>query len=120
MRKYGNPWALTSALVLSLAGSAGADRVIYRGESPSAAGLRLAGWGSGIAVDAPTQGYSGAHSLRVSVDGYYSGGRILFNTPVDLTADVTTPNAFLELVIQFQPAQIKSTARAGVPGAPGG
>lgn len=121
MRKYGIPWALMSVLVFSLAGGARADRVIYRGDAPSTAGIRLAGWGSGIAVDAPTQGYSGSHSLRVSVDGYYSGGRVLFNTPLDLTPDVTNPNAFLEFVIQFQPAQIKSLAsRAGtLPGTSG-
>jgi PKD domain len=122
MRKYGTPWALTSALLFSLVAGAHADRVIYRGEAPSAAGIRLTGWGSGIVVDAPTQGSSGSHSLRVSVDGYYSGGRILFNTPLDLTADVTNPNAFLELVIQFQPAQIKSLASrtGGAVGTSGG
>src|SRR5262249_22458927 len=47
-------------------------------------------------------------------------GRIIFNTPLDLTPDVTNPNAYLEFVIQFQPAQIKSVAQAGgLPGIPG-
>jgi hypothetical protein len=112
-------WAAAGALACVLATGVRADRVIYRGEAVSAAGIRLAGWGSGIAVDTPTEGYSGPRSLRVSVDGYFSGGRILFNTPIDLTADVTNPSAFLEMVIQFQPAQFRTATRIAAASAGG-
>jgi hypothetical protein len=108
--------------MLTLAVTTRADRVIYRGEAPGTSGIRLTGWGSGQAVDTATEGYGGSRSLRVSVDGFYSGGRIIFTTPVDLTADVTNPNAYLEFVIKFQQGQIRALAsRAGIyPGQEGG
>src|SRR5436190_22299546 len=110
MRKFGIGWVAAGAVLFALGTGARADQVLYRGESPGTTGLQLAGWGSGIAVDSPTQAYAGSRSLRVSVDGFYSGGRIIYTRPIDLTSDVSNPNGFLEFVIRFQPGQIKSAA----------
>jgi hypothetical protein len=83
---------------------------LYRGDPSSAAGIRLAGWGSGTVVDAQTETFAGARSLKVSVDGFYSGARLIFERPVDLTAQVNDPHGFLELIVQFLPGRIKSLA----------
>src|SRR5436190_22282288 len=104
MKQSGIRWSLAGAMLFALAAGARADHVLYRGESVSTGAIRLAGWGSGVAVDDPVRGYeAGGHSVRMSVDGYYSGGRVIFNNPMDITDDVTNPNAYLELVLQLQP-----------------
>src|SRR5262245_50354057 len=84
--------------------------VIYRGDPVSASGIRLAGWGSGLAVDSQTEAFSGARSLKVSVDGFYAGARLIFDQPIDLTAQVNDPTGYLEMIIQFLPGRIKSLA----------
>jgi hypothetical protein len=84
--------------------------VIYRGDPVSATGIRLAGWGSGLAVDSQTEAFSGARSLKVSVDGFYAGARLMFDQPIDLTAQVNDPTGYLEMIIQFLPGRIKSLA----------
>lgn len=102
---------------------------LYRGDPANAAGIRLAGWGSGLAVDSQTETYSGARSLKVSVDGFYSGARLIFEQPIDLTPQIKDPNGYLELIVKFLPGRIKSlfgtsdaggAYGAGGYGAPGG
>src|ERR1051326_6769240 len=111
MRISGIRSMLVGAPLFGVGAGARAHRVLYGGGSSSTSGVRLGGWGSGTAIDSPTEGYgAGAHSLKVSVDGYYSGGRITFENPIDITDDVTNPNAFLEFVIQFQQGRIQTAS----------
>jgi hypothetical protein len=84
--------------------------VIYRGDPVAASGIRLAGWGSGVAIDSQAEAFSGARSLKVSVDGFYSGARLIFDQPIDLTSQVNDPTGYLEMIVQFLPGRIKSLA----------
>jgi hypothetical protein len=105
------PLSLLAGLLVGPPARAAAPAVvIYRGDKVSASGIRLAGWGSGVAVDSQAEAFSGARSLKVSVDGFYSGARLLFDQPIDLTGQVNDPTGYLEMIIQFLPGRIKSLA----------
>jgi hypothetical protein len=117
---------------------------LYRGEPSTAGGLQLGGWGSGEAVDTSREAYSGSHSIKLTTDGYYAGGRLTFRDPVDLTQQFMDPQSFLELTVKFLPGRLRTGpggtfgagsdytsggpagypgaggAPAGYPGAPGG
>jgi hypothetical protein len=93
-----------------LARAAAPAVVIYRGDPAAASGIRLAGWGSGLAIDSQAEAFSGARSLKVSVDGFYSGARLIFDQPIDLTGQVNDPTGYLEMIVQFLPGRIKSLA----------
>jgi hypothetical protein len=96
-------------LALGLPAASAAPAVtIYRGDPATASGIRLAGWGSGLAVDSQTEAFTGARSLKVSVDGFYSGARLIFEQPLDLTQQIKDPNGYLEMIVQFLPGRIKS------------
>jgi hypothetical protein len=116
-------------LALVLPAQAAPAVTLYRGDPASASGIRLAGWGSGLAIDSQTEAFTGARSLKVSVDGFYSGARLIFEQPIDLTPQIKDPNGYLELIVQFLPGRIKSLVGtsdfggaygAGGYGAPGG
>lgn len=102
--------AALAALLLGSTGSvvAAPSVALYRGEPSGAAGLQLAAWGSGEAVDTSGEAYSGSHSIKLTTDGYYAGGRIVFREPVDLTAQFTDPLTFLEMTIKFLPGRLRT------------
>jgi hypothetical protein len=85
---------------------------LYRGEPSAAGGLQLGAWGSGEAVDTSGEAYSGSHSIKLTTDGYYAGGRIVFREPVDLTPQFTDPQTFLEMTVKFLPGQIRNRTGA--------
>jgi PKD domain-containing protein len=98
------------AALLLAAGSALAARSIalYRGEPSGAGGLQLAGWGSGEAVDTSAEAFSGSNSIKLTTDGYYAGGRLIFRTPIDITEQFKDPFTFLEMAIKFLPGRIRT------------
>src|SRR5689334_2967260 len=68
-----------SALLLAAGGAMAARSIaLYRGEPSGAGGLQLAGWGSGEAVDTSAEAFSGSNSIKLTTDGYYAGGRLVF------------------------------------------
>jgi hypothetical protein len=135
------PWAARSiitlgaaAAVLALSGQPAAavpSITLYRGEPAAASGLQLAGWGSGGAIDTSVEAFSGSNAIKLTTEGYYSGGRLIFQNPVDITQQFTDPLTFLELAIKFLPGQIRTgpggtiggsdyTAPSSGPGGPPG
>src|SRR5438874_6581961 len=99
------------------------QKVIYDGQSPTAAGIQLLGWGSGQASPAKQVGYATApDAIKISTHGPYAGGRIIFTKPVDLTEQFTDPDSrygFLEFICQF-PSADPPMPRAGGLAAPEG
>ena len=94
---------------------------LYTGGAAAAEGLKLGGWGSGMATEDRATRAMGDASIRVETNGYYSGARIQFEVPRDITAQKSNPNAFLEFAIKFQPGTIKKkAANGGYPGGSGG
>jgi hypothetical protein len=95
---------------------------IYDGSQASSAGMELKGWGSGKASEDRTKGYAGQPaSIKIKSDGYYSGGRLVFIQPKDLTPQFTAPDSrygFLVFVVQFAPNS-NATPAAPTPGEPG-
>jgi len=124
-----------AALLLVSAGSSHAvpSITLYRGEPAAASGLQLSGWGSGQALDTSAEAFSGSNSIKLTTEGYYSGGRLLFQNPIDITQQFTDPFTFLEMAVKFLPGQIRTGANgttggsdysgprsSGGPGAPPG
>jgi hypothetical protein len=122
--------AALAALVLGSTVSvvAAPSVVLYRGEPSSAGGLQLGGWGSGEAVDTSGEAYSGSHSIKLTTDGYYAGGRLVFREPVDLTQQFMDPQSFLEMTMKFLQGRLRtgpggtfgSSSDYGNPGGPAG
>jgi hypothetical protein len=87
--------------------------IIYRGDSVANTGVTLAGWGSGTAVEDTAVIYSGSHSIKMTTQGLYQGGRLILAHPADLAPFVSSKFAYLEL-----PCLLPQPAGAG--GRPGG
>lgn len=85
--------------------------ILYTGSPAASEGLQLASWGSGAAVEDPTQRATGDSSLRIETNGFYSGARILFNRPRDLTAQKNDPYSYLQFIVRFQPGRLRERAR---------
>jgi hypothetical protein len=88
---------------------------LYAGGTSDTEGMRLGGWGSGLAAEDRAYKTAGDISIKVDTAGYYAGARINFQQPKDISAQVKDPYGFLEFVIRFQPGRPKS-----MPGGPGG
>jgi hypothetical protein len=102
--------------------SVGAGDGLYNGTSVALEGIKLAGWGSGVATEDRQYKTIGDNSIKVETNGFYSGARLEFTTPRDLTDQKNEPYGFLEFVIRFQPGTIKPAAerRGGPNGKVGG
>jgi len=93
---------------------------LYDGQQLRQAGISVSGWGSGSATENRDITLSGDASIRIAWHGYYSGGRIRFQNPVDLSAQVRDRYHVILFTAQF------AARAAGVPGsgydpyAPGG
>jgi hypothetical protein len=75
----------------------------YDGGDPETSGLKLGGWGSGKATTDRTYKTTGEASIKVETNGFYSGGRIQFDEPRDITAVKADPFGCLEMTVKFQP-----------------
>jgi hypothetical protein len=109
---------LSAALVLAcgiLASSlalAAEEEIIYAGEDPETAGITLGGWGSGAALLNTKEGTAGPNAIEVRTDGYYSGARIDFSKPVDLS-DALANGKNVDLVLTFRIPSLAGESEAG-------
>ncbi len=91
---------------------------IYTGGNSEGEGIKLGGWGSGLATeDRGTKG-PGEQSIKVETSGFYSGARIEFERPREITDQKNDPFGFLEFTMKFQPGKPKQPRNTG--GYPGG
>lgn len=119
MRNRNSGIAAVAAVTLTMAtlGTAASSQqfapaaVLYTGAAAASEGIRLASWGSGAAVEDPAQRATGDSSLRIETNGFYSGARILFDRPRDLTAQKNDPYAYLQFIVRFQPGRLRERAR---------
>src|SRR5690348_13432723 len=65
-----------------------AKLLVYDGQLAGSAGIRLGPWGSGVAEDvsSPFIG-TGGHSIAVTAQGLYAGGRLDFTNPLPIKSD---------------------------------
>lgn len=82
---------------------------IYTGTAAAVEGIKLGGWGSGLAAEDKAYRTIGDNSIRIETNGYYSGARISFERPRDLTEQKQDPYGFIEFIIRFQPGKAKPT-----------
>src|SRR5438270_1744434 len=76
---------LASTVPVRAQAKGGAVPSFYTGSTPLAEGIRLGGWGSGKAVPDTTNRTTGDGSIKIETSGFYSGSRIQFDTPKDIT-----------------------------------
>jgi hypothetical protein len=108
------------ALIVStlIAGSAGAfaqdifaekGMVIYDGQPiANQSANKIGGWGSGTCKESSKFSYAGSQSLEITAGSLYSGGRIDFGTPIDLTNAFKTADACLHIVLKPDATQAAS------------
>jgi len=107
LRYVWGPLALLGASVLftTVPGRAqDAVKEIYTGQPVAMAGLKLGGWGSGKAKEERQAALTGDMGIRVTTNGFYAGGRIIFNEPLDLTRPMKDPYGFLLFTVKFPDA----------------
>src|SRR5437588_3473282 len=86
--------AFGAALLSARPAAAVPSTFIYNGDPAATQGIVLAGWGSGTAIEDRTKGYSGHPvSIRMTTQGPYAGGRIVFTRPFDMTPQFTAPDS---------------------------
>lgn len=93
---------------------------LYTGEGDQGEGLKMGGWGSGTAQADRQHKTIGENSIRVETNGFYSGARVEFENPKDITAQKADPYGFLEFIIRFQPGTRRNQSSGGAGGYPGG
>lgn len=87
---------------------------LYGGERALGEGIKLGGWGSGMASEDGAYKTIGDASIKVETNGYYSGARIQFESPKNITDQKNDPYGFLEFTIRFQQGtQKKNTNMSG-------
>lgn len=77
------------------------DVYIYRGGPISQDGLTLGAWGSGKAVETKDKILTGSHSIKITTQGLYSGGRIDFTQPVVLFSDGPEKDRYIVFTLFF-------------------
>jgi hypothetical protein len=97
-----------------------ASEGIYSGTAAAVEGIKLGGWGSGLAAEDATYRTIGDKSIKIDTNGYYSGARITFDQPRDLTDQKQDPYGFMEFIIRFQPGKAKPASSGPMGGYPGG
>ncbi|GBC91621.1 hypothetical protein HRbin15_00075 [bacterium HR15] len=94
---------LTMGLMLSATWVAGvyADTYLYRGLPLNEAGITLRPWGSGTIEESTETVFVGSRSLKLTTRGYFAGGWLEFQSPVDLRSDLNTPDKVLRFTLRF-------------------
>ncbi|HJP83677.1 MAG TPA: PKD domain-containing protein [Fimbriimonadaceae bacterium] len=92
-------------------------------------GISLKSWGAGTASETDELAYEGGHSIRISTRNSFSGGLILYSTPVALADEFGDKNNLLRLTYRSAENTVLNGGRpggtgpgAGAPGSngPGG
>jgi hypothetical protein len=109
-----------TGLAVGLAGAGFADATLYAGQPTENAGITLRSWGAGSIEDSTETTFVGSRSLKVLTRGMLSGGWLVFNTPVDLRADLNAPDKAMRFTLRFAGASGGAAGGAGGPQAPGG
>lgn len=126
--------ALAATVSLVVARAGGQDTgglTLYRGDTLSEAGIKTVDLGSGSIGEDKQMHFSGTHSLRISTHGYYQGGALVFDKPVDLAPFLNNKHAYLQIVINVPDVTTNNAGGAGGsggfpgygrggPGVPGG
>jgi hypothetical protein len=100
-----------------------ANEGLFNGGDLQTEGSSLGAWGSGKAQSDGAYRTIGERSIRIETNGYYSGGRIQFTKPRDITDVKADPYAYMEFICRFQPGTLKKKDTAsplGSPMGPGG
>jgi hypothetical protein len=108
--------ALIGAGLLTLAAAVPAQQgtqAIYSGQPLTQSGMKVASWGSGLAVESTEAVYSGANSLKLTTHGRFQGARLVLPAPMDVKAAVADPNAYLQIVYMISD---KNASSGGGPG----
>lgn len=109
-------WALFGLLAVSSAALAGPTVNLYTPvRAAKDQGLTLVGWGSGSITETDDAAYDGTQSLRISTRSYFQGGRIVFQSPIDLKAVSADSSNMLRFVVKVA----DGTVSGGGPGKAG-
>ena len=118
LRYVWGPLALLGASVMfaTVPGRAqDAVKEIYTGQPAAMSGIKLGGWGSGKATEDKLAALNGDMGIRLKTNGYFAGGRIMFNEPLDLTKAMQDPYGFLLFSVKFPDAAGSGDAFGGDP-----
>ncbi|MHB1457344.1 MAG: hypothetical protein ACYC0V_10555, partial [Armatimonadota bacterium] len=89
--------------------------VLYAGMPAAQAGIKIGSWGGSTVKEVSKGTYGGSRAIEVSANGLFSGGRIDFLTPLDLTSEFADPSAYLQVVVKFG-AEATTPGGSGISG----
>lgn len=104
-------FVLTLVIALSLigpwsaGGSTNQEIAIFKGDDPSLDGLALGAWGSGGAVKSKEKILDGGWSIKMTTQGFYSGGKIDFAQPVTLFTGGIDSTRYIQFAFFFNEIQ---------------
>lgn len=110
----------TAALVVAVAGVAAARQGVialplYQGVQGS---LDLGSWGSGSAQEVDKPVLVGSRAIRITTQGLYQGGRIMFRQPVDLAPALANAKTYVRMQTRFDATQVGAAGGMGFSGGP--
>jgi hypothetical protein len=110
--------AILAALVVASVPAWAADLVLFRGDAGSRAGYTVGGWGSGTCEESREIVYTGEVSLKFTTRNLYTGMRIDFANPVDVSGMAASPQSYIRFTVR---STTPGTGEGGTPAAgPGG
>ncbi|MBC8143880.1 MAG: PKD domain-containing protein [Armatimonadetes bacterium] len=101
---------VTSIASVALAQAGVVSFPLFRGVQGS---LDLGAWGSGNAQEVDKPVLVGTRAIRITTGGLYSGGRITFREPIDLSPALASPKTYLRIQTRFDTTQIGSVGAGG-------
>ncbi|MEN6521776.1 MAG: PKD domain-containing protein [Armatimonadota bacterium] len=99
MRKL---YAIVLILTVCLMGSAAtADVMLFNGDTVRNTGMKIAGWGSGSAVEATDHVYTANRCIKIKSEGYHEGGYIVLKDPIDILSEPFDDDTYLLVTVMF-------------------
>lgn len=93
-------------------------QILYSGAPIEQSGLKVGSWGGGVCKEATKNG----RVLEITPKGLYQGGRIDFQSPVDISSMLSDRDAYIQIMLQFGTQDKNDRLFGGMmmPGMPGG
>jgi hypothetical protein len=96
------------------------DLVLFRGDPEASAGYTVGGWGSGTAQESKEIVYAGDVALKFTTRNLFTGMRIDFGQPVDISSMMANKNAYIQFTVRSTTLSegAQGTGTSGAPGSP--
>ncbi|HET6454360.1 MAG TPA: PKD domain-containing protein [Armatimonadota bacterium] len=82
------------------------EQIVYSGDPIDPDAMKLGAWGGGSCEESSQNAYGGSRSIKVTPKDLYSGGRIDFLKPLDLSKSFAEDDGYMQIITKFWGAQV--------------